>query len=231
MNAVLVVGATGTVGGLAARALHRQGAAVALAGRNAERLADRSLLPDDCPRRAFDAYDLDGCETLAPWAARSLGFLDRVVVAVGVAGFGRAEDVDEAAAEHLMTVNALAPMAVVRGALPLLGAGAAVAVVTGRVVDAPPQGMADYAAAKTALAAWLGVVGREQRSRGVRVVDVRLPHLEGGFAARAVTGSPPKLPPGADPAAAVERHLLAPLAGAPGSPHGALPGTPGAPQL
>lgn len=218
MTAVLVVGATGMVGGLAARALHWQGASVALAGRNAERLADPSRLPGDCPRRLFDAYDLDGCAALALWAARSLGRLDRVVVAVGVAGFGPAESVDEPAAEHLMTVNALAPMAVVRGALTVLEAGGAIGVVTGAVVDAPPRGMADYAAAKTALATWLAVVGREQRARGVRIVDARLPHLEGGFAARAVTGEPPRLPPGADPAAAVERHLLAPLAGAPDRP-------------
>ncbi|KKZ70442.1 hypothetical protein VO63_29060 [Streptomyces showdoensis] len=217
------------VGGLAARALHRQGASVALAGRNAERLADLSRLPGDCPRRRFDAYDLDGCAALAPWAARSLGRLDRVVVAVGVAGFGPAESVDEPAAEHLMTVNALAPMAVVRGALTVLEAGGAIGVVTGAVVDAPPRGMADYAAAKTALATWLAVVGREQRARGVRIVDARLPHLEGGFAARAVTGEPPRLPPGADPAAAVERHLLAPLAGAPERPH-SVPGAPERPH-
>ncbi|MFI8327307.1 SDR family NAD(P)-dependent oxidoreductase [Streptomyces sp. NPDC085529] len=213
---VLVVGATGEIGGLAARSLHRRGAAVALAGRDARRLAERSRRSGACPHRVFDAYDLDGCEGLAAWAVRSLGGLDRVVVAVGVAGFGSAEHVGEAAAEHLMTVNALAPMAVVRGALPLLEAGGAVAVVTGAVVDAPPRGMADYAAAKAALATWLGVVGREQRTRGVRVLDVRMPHLDGGFAARAVTGSAPALPPGADPVATVERLLVAPLAGAAG---------------
>ncbi|WP_225803691.1 SDR family NAD(P)-dependent oxidoreductase [Streptomyces sp. NK15101] len=211
---VLVVGATGMIGGLAARMLYERGASMALAGRNAGRLADRSRLLGDCPRRVFDAYDLEGCAALAPWAARSLGGLDCVVVAIGVAGFGRAEHVDEAAAEHLMTVNALAPMAVVRGALPVLESGRSVGVVTGAVVDAPPQGTADYAAAKSALAAWLGVVGREQRRRGVRVVDVRMPHLEGGFADRAVTGRAPTLPPGADPGLSVERYLVEPLADA-----------------
>ncbi|MFE0646602.1 SDR family NAD(P)-dependent oxidoreductase [Streptomyces sp. NPDC058877] len=212
---VLVAGATGMVGGLAARMLVERGGSVALAGRDTKLLGERSALLGARPYRSFDAYDLDGCAALGPWAAQALEGLDAVVVAVGVAGFGPAEEVPEAAAEHLMTVNALAPMAIVRGALPVLEATGAVVVVTGAIVDAPLRGTADYAAAKSALAAWLGVVEREQRTRGITVVDVRMPHLDGGFADRAVVGGPPKLPRGADPVGAVERHVIGPvLAGA-----------------
>ncbi|MFE0651116.1 SDR family NAD(P)-dependent oxidoreductase [Streptomyces sp. NPDC059534] len=211
---VLVVGATGMIGGLAARMLAGRGVSVALAGRDEERLAARSRLLGDRPYRPFDAYDLDGCAALAPWAALALGGLDTAVVAIGVAGFGRAEHVTEAAAEHLMTVNALAPMAVVRGALPVLEPAGGVVVVTGVIVDNPLLETADYAASKTALAAWLGVVQREQRRRGIRVVDVRMPHLVGGFADRSVTGSPPRMPPGADPARAVEEYVVGPITSA-----------------
>ncbi|MGW8361454.1 SDR family NAD(P)-dependent oxidoreductase [Streptomyces wedmorensis] len=207
----LVVGATGMIGGLVVRRLTERGGAPALAGRDATRLATLARESGGGPCRAFDAYDLDGCADLAPWAAQALGGLDTVVVTIGVAGFGRAEEVTEAAAEHLMTVNALAPMAVVRGALPVLQPGGTVVAVTGAVVDRPLVGTADYAAAKTAFATWLGIVGREQRRRGVTVVDVRMPHLAGGFADRAVTGTAPGLPPGADPADAVERYVLAPI--------------------
>ncbi|MFJ7954689.1 SDR family NAD(P)-dependent oxidoreductase [Streptomyces sp. NPDC096319] len=208
---VLVVGATGAVGGLAARLLADRGAAVALAGRDRVRLEERSRGLDGCPALPFEAYDLERCAALAPWADRALGGLDAVVVTVGVAGFGSAEEVTNAAAEHLMTVNALAPMAVVRGALPVLGAAGSVAVVTGAIVDRPMRGTADYAAAKTALAAWLGVVRREQRGRGTSVLDVRLPHLDTGFADRAVVGSAPSLPPGADAATEVDRLLVTPV--------------------
>ncbi|MEU6622759.1 SDR family oxidoreductase [Streptomyces litmocidini] len=208
---VLVVGATGAVGGLAAGMLADRGASVALAGRDRARLQERSGRLGGCPARSFDAYDLDACTDLAPWAARSLGGLDAVVVAVGVAGFGPAEDVPDTAAEHLMTVNALAPMAVVRGALRVLGAASVLAVVTGAVVDRPVRGTADYTAAKSALAAWLGVVRREQRGRGISVVDVRLPPLDTGFAGRAVIGRPPVLPPGLDAATEVDRHLVTPV--------------------
>ncbi|MER5740997.1 MULTISPECIES: SDR family NAD(P)-dependent oxidoreductase [unclassified Streptomyces] len=214
---VLVVGATGEVGGLAARLLAERGASVALAGRDPARLEERSRGLDGCPALAFDAYDLDRCAALAPWAARALGGLDTVVVTVGVAGFGAADDVTNAVAEHLMTVNALAPMAVVRGALRVMEGAGTVAVVTGAIVDRPMRGTADYAAAKTALAAWLEVVRRERRARGTSVVDVRLPHLATGFADRAVTGTAPRMPAGADPAEAVDRLLVTPvLAGATG---------------
>ncbi|MEU8523846.1 SDR family oxidoreductase [Streptomyces sp. NBC_01216] len=207
---VLVVGATGEIGGVAARQLTGQGAVTALAGRDRRRLARTAEELGGRPWQPFDAYDLDGGAGLAGWAETALGGLDALVVAVGVAGFGPATDVSDASCEHLFTVNALAPMAVVRGALPVLSAGGAVVVVTGEIVDRPMVGMADYTAAKAALAAWLGVVGREARRRRVRVTDVRMPHLDTGFAGRAAVGTPPELGPGADPEDAVSRLVVAP---------------------
>lgn len=129
---VLVVGATGEIGGVAARQLTGQGAVTALAGRDRRRLARTAEELGGRPWQPFDAYDLDGGAGLAGWAETALGGLDALVVAVGVAGFGPATDVSDASCEHLFTVNALAPMAVVRGALPVLSAGGAVVVVTGR---------------------------------------------------------------------------------------------------
>ncbi|MER8039018.1 SDR family NAD(P)-dependent oxidoreductase [Streptomyces hydrogenans] len=208
---ILVVGATGAVGGQAAGQLAGRGAALALAGRDPGRLRERASALGGRPRRSFDAYDLDGCARLAAWAEGELGRLDALVVAVGVAGFGAAAEVSDASAEHLLTVNALAPMAVVRGSLDVLSPGGAVAVVTGAIVDRPVRGMADYAAAKTALATWLGVVGREVRRDRIGVMDVRMPHLDTPFAARAAVGTAPALGPGADPVEAVREHLVLPL--------------------
>ncbi|MFH8253720.1 SDR family NAD(P)-dependent oxidoreductase [Streptomyces roseolus] len=215
MNAVekkvLLVGATGGIGGIATRQLAGHGAATALAGRDPERLRARGAALGGLPWRTFDAYDLDGCARLAPWAGEVLGGLDAVVVAVGVAAFGAAADVSDASAEHLFTVNALCPMAVVRGALPVLPRGGVAVVVTGEIVDRPPLGTADYAAAKAALAMWLRVTGREARRDGITLVDARPPHLDTGFASRAVAGSPPALGPGADPEEAVRHHVVLPL--------------------
>ncbi|MEU2548726.1 hypothetical protein ABZ618_25360 [Streptomyces roseolus] len=74
--------------------------------------------------------------------------------------------------------------------------------------------MADYAATKAALALWLRVTGREARRDGITLLDARPPHLDTGFATRAVVGPPPALGPGADPEEAVRHHVVLPLLGA-----------------
>ncbi len=63
---VLVVGATGTVGGLAAERLTRLGASAAPAGRDRKRLAGASRALGGRPYHVFEAYDLGACEVLAP---------------------------------------------------------------------------------------------------------------------------------------------------------------------
>ncbi|MFF0203651.1 SDR family NAD(P)-dependent oxidoreductase [Streptomyces sp. NPDC005017] len=212
---VLVPGAGGVIGSALAARLHGLGARVALAGRTPAPLARAAATCGGAPVHRIDAYDLEGCAHTVPWAADALGGLDAVVVCVGVAGFGRADTVPDWVAEHLLTVNALAPMAFLRAALPVVPRGGALAAVTGVVVDAAPAGMADYAASKAALAAWLTAVRRERRREGVAVLDIRLPHVESGFAARAVAGSPPALPRGLTVAEAVDEILDALLRPAP----------------
>ncbi|MFF1375078.1 SDR family NAD(P)-dependent oxidoreductase [Streptomyces sp. NPDC058308] len=196
---VLVVGATGVLGGLAACALAERGAQVALAGRNPVRLAALAQDLGAPPARGFEACDLDQCTALGAWAARMLSGLDGVLVTVGAMGFGAVEDVSNAAAEHLLTVNALCPMAVLRGAAPVVADKGFLLAVTGT----PPErshieGTADYTASKAALSGWLGVLAEELAPRSVAVLDIPVPHLDTGFADRPLIGRPPLLPPGAD---------------------------------
>ncbi|MFF3619367.1 SDR family NAD(P)-dependent oxidoreductase [Streptomyces sp. NPDC002467] len=208
---VLVVGATGELGRLAVHEFLGRGVRLALAGRDRGGLADLAATTG-CPTRVLDAYDLDTCTASGPWALSALGGLDGVLVTIGVAGFGPAATVPNAAAEHLMTVNALCPMAVLRGAVPVVRDGGFLAAVTGAIVNTPLTGTADYAASKAALACWLGVLAREVRTWRVAVMDARLPHMDTGFASRAVVGSPPPLQRGTDPATCV-RDLLGDLLG------------------
>ncbi|MFF3615257.1 SDR family NAD(P)-dependent oxidoreductase [Streptomyces sp. NPDC002580] len=211
---ILVPGATGVLGTALALRLHEQKAAVAVAGRDREGLARVSRACGDAPARAFDAYDLEQCARTVTWAAGELGGLDAVVVCVGVAAFGPAESVSDAVAEHLFTVNTLAPMAFLRAALPVVKPGGVIAAVTGVVADSPSAGMADYSASKAGLAAWLRGVRRERRASGVAVLEIRLPHVETGFAGRAVLGTPPVLPAGLPVAEAVDAVVAALSAGA-----------------
>ncbi|MFI9152569.1 SDR family NAD(P)-dependent oxidoreductase [Streptomyces sp. NPDC053367] len=201
---VLVPGATGAIGAALAERLYALGARVAVAGRDPASLARVRASCAGAPARRFDAYDLDGCARTIPWAAGRLGGLDAVVACVGAAGFGPAEAVGDEVAEHLVTVNALAPAAFLRAALTVVPPDGTLAAVTGAVVDAAPAGMADYAASKAALAAWLTAVHRERRRTGPAVLDIRLPHVESGFAQRAVAGRAPALPRGRTVDEAVE---------------------------
>jgi short-subunit dehydrogenase len=73
--------------------------------------------------------------------------------------------------------------------------------------------MAAYSASKAALSAHLTALRREVRRRGIAVLDVRPPHMDTGFAGRALAGGPPALPAGFDPDALVATVLDALRAG------------------
>lgn len=201
---ILVAGATGVIGQQLVRALLEAGARVVAAGRDADRLAP---LAQACGTtgQAFDVIDTASVRTAVDAAAAELGGLDALVVTVGAAGFGDAMAADPAVTEELFAVNTLGPMSLVRAAAPHLAEGGQVAVISAILADLPTAGMADYSAAKSALAAWLTVVRREQR-RSFGVLDVRPPHLDTGLDQRALAGEPPKLPapyPAADVVAAI----------------------------
>ncbi|MYS13847.1 SDR family NAD(P)-dependent oxidoreductase [Streptomyces sp. SID4982] len=226
---ILVAGATGDIGAALAERLAGLGALTALVGRDPGRLAQVRERCGPGPCRTFDAWDLDAAEGASAWAARELGGLDAVVVCVGVAAFGPVGEIGEAVAEHLMAVNALAPMAILRSASTHVPPGGLLAAVTGTVARSAPAGMADYAAAKAALATWLTAARRELRRTGVGVLEICLPHVESGFAGRAVTGTAPSLPQGIPVAQAVDAIVGGMCADArfvgPGEGAGAVPAT------
>jgi short-subunit dehydrogenase len=189
----LVAGATGVLGGALARALHEEGARLALAGRDEAKLATVAQELGGTPTASFDALDLDRCTEVVTEAAHTLGGLDLLVIAIGVAAFGPGDREDAAVTENLLAVNTLAPMALVRAALPRMERGGGVAVLTAVLADYPTAGMAAYSASKAAISAWLTALRPEQRKRGVTVFDVRPPHIETGLAGRAIAGQAPPL--------------------------------------
>ncbi|QJY49492.1 SDR family NAD(P)-dependent oxidoreductase [Pseudonocardia broussonetiae] len=191
---VLVAGASGVLGAAIAQALQGRGARLVLAGRDASRLDAVGL---DAPALVFDALDLERCAAVVDEAADLLGGLDVLVVAFGIAAFGPAEQAGDLVTEQLLTVNTMAPMAMVRAAVPRLEGDGTVAVLSAILADHPTGGMAAYTASKAGLSAWLTALRQEQRRAGVTVFDVRPPHIETGLADRAVEGTAPSMTAGA----------------------------------
>lgn len=187
---VLVAGASGVLGGGIARALRDAGSRTVVAGRDRSRLDGELALE-------FEALDLERCAAVVDEAADHLGGLDVLVVAFGVAAFGPAEEADDVLAEHLLTVNTLAPMAMVRAAVPRFEGSGTAAVISAILADVPTAGMAAYSASKAGLSAWLTALRLEQRRKGVTVFDVRPPHIETGLADRAIAGQAPPMKAGA----------------------------------
>jgi short-subunit dehydrogenase len=195
---ILVVGSTGVLGGGLADRLAAAGARLALTGRRADALVAIAARTGTEHTYDLDLIDVDRCATVVTDAARALGGLDALVVASGVAAFGPARQEQDAVVEELFAVNTFAPIALVRAAVPLLGPGSAIAVVTAVLADAPTAGMAAYSASKAATSAYLTAVRRELRRDRVSVLDARPPHMETGLADRALVGEPPRMPRGAD---------------------------------
>jgi len=204
----IVAGATGVLGEAIARSLATEGAELALAGRDRERL-ERLGEELEAPTAAFDARQIAGCGAAIEVLSTALGGLDGLVVACGVAGFGPAGEVDPAHLDELFAANALAPIALVEAALGRIEDRGCVAAVTAMVAEFPMAHLAHYSAAKAALSAYLAALGRERRRSGPAVLDVRPPHMDTGFADRPLFGTAPERLPEPAPIEGVVVQLLA----------------------
>jgi cyclic-di-GMP-binding biofilm dispersal mediator protein len=202
-KAFLVIGASGALGSRIAGQLGDRGAAVTVSGRSAEVLtglgiAGAHVVP-------ADLREPDAPRSLVAAAVERHGHLDGVVIAAGVVAFGPITDIDDDTVDDLLLVDFLAPLRLIRAALPVLEPGGVILGISAVVAEKPLAGMAVYSAAKAATAALFTAVRGEARRRKIRVVDVRPPHTETGLAGRAIAGDAPKLPTGLDPDAVATR--------------------------
>ena len=195
---ILLVGATGALGGRLARELAARQTRLVVTGRNADRLATVADETGAELRIRVDLLDVEAVAAAVNEAAERLGGLDGLVIASGVAAFGSARDEEDSTIEELFAVNTLGPMAAIRAALAHLGAGGAIAVLTAILVDMPTAGMAAYSASKAGLSAYLTAIRREVRRDGITVLDARPPHMETGLADRPLAGEAPRMPAGHD---------------------------------
>ncbi|TNM67217.1 SDR family oxidoreductase [Streptomyces sp. NP160] len=199
---MLVTGATGGLGRPVSTRLAAAGARLALTGRDEGRLEEvAGSLGGDRPLTvAADLTLPDQPQAVVDAAVEHLGGLDAVVHLAGASGFAAVGTEDDDALDELLLVDYLAPVRLLRAALPALREAKGTAlVVTAVLAEGPVAGMAAYGAAKAALSSYVGAAAKELRRSGVRVVDARPPHTETGLADRPLTGTAPKLPQGKDP--------------------------------
>jgi 3-oxoacyl-[acyl-carrier protein] reductase len=166
----LVTGATGGIGGAIAKALHAQGANVALSGTKAERL---EALASELGSRVFvlpcDLRDRPAVAQLPETAEKTLGQVDILVNNAGITHdnlFMRMKDEEW---DDVIAVNLTSVFVLTRGILRGMmrrryGRIVNIASISG-VLGNPGQG--NYAASKAGLVGMTKSLGREVASRGV----------------------------------------------------------------
>ena len=166
----LVTGATGGIGGAAARALHKQGATVAISGTREERLQELAAeLGERVHVLPCDLRDRAAVEALAGQADEALGQLDILVNNAGITHdnlFMRMRD-DEW--DDVIAVNLTAVFTLSRGALRGMmrrryGRIVNISSISG-IIGNPGQG--NYAASKAGLIGMTKSLAREVASRNI----------------------------------------------------------------
>src|SRR6478609_701172 len=168
----LVTGATGGIGGAIARALHAQGAAVAISGTRRTVLEE---IASDLGERAHpieaNLADAASVEALVPAAETALGGLDILVNNAGVTRdnlFLRMKDEEW---ETVLSVNLTAAFRLSRAAVKGMVRRRYGRIVNiGSVVGATGNpGQANYAASKAGLVGMTKALGAEVASRNITV--------------------------------------------------------------
>jgi cyclic-di-GMP-binding biofilm dispersal mediator protein len=199
---VLVLGASGTLGGAVARELAARGATLSLAGRRLEAIGRLGV-----PGRIVPVGDLveEGAAERAIERAAAGQGLDGVVCCVGVVAYGALATTPVDVIERVVAADLLLPLRVARVALAVLRPGGFVLNVSGAPAEIPTVGLVAYSAAKAGIAAGYRALAREVAASGVDIVDARPPYVDSALEARVRHGTSPALPTGLSPAVVAAR--------------------------
>src|SRR5262245_3821543 len=166
----LVTGATGGIGGAIARALHAQGATVALSGTRKDALG---LLAGELGPRVHvlpaDLADKDAVEALVPAAEATMGRLDILVANAGITRDNLFVQMKDEDWDAVLTINLTATFRLARAAVKGMmrrrtGRIIAISSVVGATGN---PGQSNYTAAKAGLIGMIKSVAQEYAKRGV----------------------------------------------------------------
>jgi cyclic-di-GMP-binding biofilm dispersal mediator protein len=210
-NRILVTGGTGVLGGLIASQLREAGARTVVVGRPGDRLNE-----------ALGHSEGFGVDLAVPGAGSALieailaaGPLDGIVLAHGVVAFGNITETAPSTVAELTAINQSSVIDIVTAAIPALRESKAnghepfIATISGVISESAMAGAALYGATKAAVRHFVSAGQRELRREGIRLFDTRPPHTETGLASRAIAGTAPNFPAGADPEAVAARIVSA----------------------
>jgi NAD(P)-dependent dehydrogenase (short-subunit alcohol dehydrogenase family) len=166
----LITGGNSGIGLATAHAFVREGARVAITGRDQATLdsAARELGPNALALRA-DILDAGANEQAIRTAGEAFGHLDIVLANAGIAGLTPVGETTSQQFERIMTVNVTGAFLTVQAALPYLAAGASVILIGSVHGVLGMAGYSAYAASKGAVRAMGRVLASELSPRGVRV--------------------------------------------------------------
>jgi 3-oxoacyl-[acyl-carrier protein] reductase len=166
----LVTGATGGIGGAIARALHRQGATVAVSGTRRDAL---DQLAGELKERVHvlpgDLADKDQVEALVPESERLMGRLDILVANAGITRDNLLVQLSDEAWNEVVAVNLTASFRLTRAAVKGMmrrrfGRIVGITSVVGVTGNA---GQANYTASKAGLIGMFKSLAQEYAKRGI----------------------------------------------------------------
>jgi uncharacterized protein len=171
---VLVTGASAGIGASVARELARQGYALSLTARRADRL---EALAAELRPLGVDvlviAADLDDPATPERVVEATVAHFGRLDVLINNAGFGLPTlfaDADPDAIRRQLEVNLVAPLLLARFALPhLIERRGTIINVGSAITSVANSGLGAYGATKAGLAYWNDALRRELMHKGVKV--------------------------------------------------------------
>lgn len=168
----LITGATGGIGGEIAKALHAQGATVAISGRNEEKLnALASEIGDKAHAIVADLSNADGIAALIKAADEKLGQIDILVNNAGLTRDNLSMRMKEEEWQQVLDVNLTAPFmlakACQRGMMKRrYGRIINISSIVGATGN---PGQCNYVASKAGMTGWTKAMGQEIASRGITV--------------------------------------------------------------
>ena len=165
----LVTGATGGIGRAIARALHAQGAKVAISGTRREVLESLAAEIGGAAVLPCDLANKDSVEALVPDAEKALGQLDILVANAGITKDNLFVQLKDEDWEQVLNVNLTSTFRLARAAVKLMMRkrfGRLIGITSVVGVTGNP-GQANYTATKAGMIGMFKSIGKEYAKRGV----------------------------------------------------------------